>query len=63
MRLAFFFSLTLRAEIRERIRILAAPKLFTSSIFNTVYILPDLVRISLTQSVVTASRPQPNEFN
>ena len=47
----------------ERIRILAAPRLFTSSIFRQVYILPEPVRISFTQSVVTASRPQPNELS
>ena len=49
--------------INERILILIAPKLFTSSIFIKVYILPKLERISSTWSVVTASTPQPKEFN
>ena len=30
------WSLTFKAAMRERIRILAAPRLLTSSIFNTV---------------------------
>ena len=47
----------------ERIRIRTAPKLFTSSIFINVYILSKLDNISSTWSVVTASTPQPNEFN
>ena len=47
----------------ERILILIAPKLFTSSIFIRVYIFPKLVKISSTWSVVTASTPHPNEFN
>ena len=51
------------ADKRERIRIRAAPRLFTSSIFKQVYTFPDLVRMSFTQSVVTASRPHPKEFN
>ena len=49
--------------MRDLIRIRAAPRLLTSSIFNTVYILPDLVNISFTASVVTASRPHPKEFS
>ena len=47
----------------DLIRIRAAPRLLTSSIFNTVYILPDLVNISFTASVVTASSPQPKELS
>ena len=47
----------------DLILILIAPKLFTSSIFINVYIFPKLFNISSTWSVVTASTPQPNEFN
>jgi len=47
----------------ERTRILAAPRLLTSSILSTVYILPAFVRISFTASVVTASRPHPKELS
>ena len=57
------FTNAAAAEMRERIRIRAAPRLFTSSIFNTVQILLELVKMSLTWSVVTASSPQPKEFS
>ncbi len=63
MRSCCFSSLSRMAESRERIRILAAPRLLTSSIFKQVYILSEPVRMSFTWSVVTASRPQPKEFN
>ena len=58
-----FSILSSIAAINERILILAAPKLFTSSIFNEVYIFPAFVNIFFTSSVVTASKPQPKEFN
>ena len=52
-----------KAANRLRTRMRAAPKFDTSSIFSTVYTLPAASSTSCTWSVVSASRPQPKEFN
>ena len=47
------------AAIRERIRILTAPRLLISSIFSWVYSLLPLSRMERISSPVMASMPQP----
>ena len=51
------------AALRERRRILAAPRFETSSILSMVYTSALSARISATWSVVMASRPQPKELS
>ena len=52
-----------RAASRLRIRMRAAPRFDTSSMFSVVYTFPAASSTSCTWSTVSASSPQPNEFS